>query len=253
MNFTPNLEYPTEEQNLITTLSLLFQDWHLDAKEKTFIKGYTAENMVFDGFYPYFSKQKIKVLFVGREALCLEGNYLDVLYNCYKRNKVGDINLNSYQFHRLMFLVTYGLNNDFIPWDAMPKVTDMTASFATDAGISFAFMNLSKFSNDSGERDTDWGLIDSFSSAFEKSKLNYFNTEIEIINPDLIITMNLESRIDVLGRKEVIKYGNTASYFYLHCNDKKILTIDTFHFSASKQNKDSFYTPIIYGVENCML
>lgn len=236
--------YPNNEKVLYLKLRKLLDSWHQEARKKKFIKGYKADNMVYDGFYPFYTKQSRKILFIGREALGLDGeDYIECVYKGYKEKKVGDRNINQYKFHRLMFYLTYGLLNEFPIWEKIPSAVEI--DFGTKTGISFAFMNLSKFSNESSTWLADWELIDSFINAFTKSEPNYFNEEISVLNPDIIITMNLENRLNVLGKLDVLKYGSQASCYYLNSKRKKIPLIDLYHFSAiRKSDKEEYYKPL---------
>lgn len=246
MNLT-KLNFPTFEHNKLKKLNTLFTQWYESAKEKVFHDDKGSKDIVFDGFYPFFSKQKIKVLFIGRESLGLTGDhYLDTLHWLYKSGEeIGDKQLNQSQFHALKLKISYGLNNDFCPWEEIPSAQSISQSFAEEDGISFAFMNLSKLSNDSADWQANWNLIDSFTEAYKENDINFFNREISIINPDVIITMNLEGRLSNLGELEVIEYDNDVSCYSLNCDNKKVLLMDTYHFSAIKSHKDTFYDPII--------
>ncbi|WP_133013128.1 hypothetical protein [Marinomonas flavescens] len=241
------LNFPTCEKSQLDELNTLFKQWYASAKNKKFIKEKSSEDLVFDGFYPFFSKQKVKVLFIGRESLGLTGDhYLDMLHWLYKSGEnIGKKSLNQSQFHALKLKVSYGLNNGSCPWEEIPSAESISQSFAEENGVSFAFMNLSKLSNDSESWKADWELIDSFTDEFKDEDINFFNKEIEIINPDVIITMNLEGRLANLGELEVLEYGSDVSCFKLTCGSKQILLMDTYHFSAVKKQQDTFYTPII--------
>ena len=243
MKYLPSIEYPEYEIELIERLANLFKDWHEEAQKKKFISDYSADDMVFDGIYPYYLNQKKKVLFIGRESLGINGlNYIEVLYHAYKKNHIGDKHINQNKFHYLMFYIAFGANNEFPNWDEIPAASEMSATFAQNDGLSFAFMNLSKLSNESDGWKADWNLIDSFINAFADSSVNYFNKEISIINPDLIITMNLENRLKVLGTIEPNDYGSDISKYDLKVDDKIIPLIDLFHFSApGKSPKDNYY------------
>lgn len=251
MNLT-KLNFPACEQNQLKELNALFTQWYESAKDKNFHHNKKAKDIVFDGFYPFFSKQSVKVLFIGRESLGLTGDhYLDTLHWVYKNDAVvGNKKLNQSQFHALKLKVAYGLNNNCCPWEEVPSAQEISQSFAEEQGISFAFMNLSKLSNESEEWQADWNLIDSFTGAYKENDINFFNKEIAIINPDVIITMNLEGRLSNLGELEVIEYGNDVSCYNLNCGNRKVLLIDTYHFSAIKNHKDTFYDPIIKHFNN---
>lgn len=243
MEFLPNIQYQQSEEQLLFELASLFKKWHKEAQKKKFIYEYSADDMVFDGIYPYYTNQKKKVLFIGREALGINGlNYIDVLYHAYKNNRIGDKHINQHKFHYLMFYITYGINNGFPIWDNIPSAAELSENFATKNGISFAFMNISKLSNESEEWKADWELIDSFINSFSDSKINYFNEEISIMSPDLIITMNLENRLKALGKIDAIKYGSDISKYSLEVKGKNIPLFDLFHFSApGKSPKEKYY------------
>jgi hypothetical protein len=176
-------------------------------------------------------------------------HYLDCLHSCYKEGKVGEKTLNQSQFHALMLRISYGLNNNNSPWHKIPAAKQIAEQFATERGISFAFMNLSKFSNDSGHYQADWPLIDNFISSFTNQAENLFNTEIEIIDPDIIVTMNLERRLETLGELTTLEYTPNAAYYKIKCGKKSILLMDLYHFSAAKNHEEAFYTPILRGIE----
>ena len=115
-------------------------------------------------------------------------------------------------------------------------------------------MNLSKFSNESGNWVSDEVLIDSFLRISSMLPENYFAKEIELLNPDLIIGMNLnedekKDRYKFLGElKYPIHYGNKGQV----CAQKLITHygeynyIDCYHFSApNKKWDEDYYSPIV--------
>mgnify|MGYP000934652881 FL=1 len=254
MNFRPTIDYPDFEKGVLDELELLFKDWHAEAKTKQFAYEYSADDMVFDGIYPYYTKQKCKILFIGREALGINGlNYIDVLYNAYKGNRIGNKHINQHKFHYLMFYIAYGANNGFPNWNEIPAASELSATFATSSGISFSFMNISKLCNESEDWKADWTLIDSFIDAFKDSKRNYYRDEIAIINPDIIITMNLEIRLAALGKVDVIEYGEDISKYNILINDKNIPLFDLFHFSApGKSPKEKYYDIISKAISGIL-
>lgn len=244
------LDFPDFELEQLTTLNTLFAAWYNNARQMIFESNRTADDIVFDGFFPYFNKQSSKVLFIGRESLGLTGDhYLDLLHGCYKVGRVGDKSLNQTQFHALMLRIAYGLNHNCCLWSDIPAANEIAKTFATADGISFAFMNLSKFSNESDQYQADWPLIDSFTQAFSQLKENYFNKQIEIINPDIIVTMNLEKRLKVLGELSLLEYTPNAAYFRLKCAGRDLLIMDLHHFSAVKTHEENFYIPILNGIK----
>lgn len=94
------------EQKLDIELSALLSEWKkIVCTEKT-----SSELFVEDGFYPFFTQQPVKILFIGREALGMAGlNYVKTLFEAYKANSVGEKSLDEYKFHHLMFYIAYGI------------------------------------------------------------------------------------------------------------------------------------------------
>ena len=241
------LIYPDNETNLQQRLNDLFTEWFEHITRSPLPDNKTQDDLVIDGFYPHYTNQKSKVLFIGREGLDISGeNYIDVLYRAYTiDNTIGDKSLNQAQFHALMLYITYGLNNNYCSWEDIPSASEIAKNFTTEHGVSFAFMNISKFSNDSGNWQADWNLINGFIDASSNGSSNYFSRQIELLHPDIILTMNLESLLNSLGQLDPISYGKDVSAYKLHTAEKEYLLIDMFHFSAVKSQKDCFYSPLL--------
>lgn len=210
----------------------------------------TVEDIVVDGFFPYYSNQACRVLFIGRESLGLSGcNYIDELHYCYTQDyAVGEKSLNQHRFHALMLYLAYGLNHGCPDWETIPMATEIAKTFATDKGVSFAFMNYSKFSNDSGNWKADWSLIERYVDALKGASINFFAKQIEILQPDIILTMNLGNRLKKFGDLTALDSSHCADFYRLNINSKPYLLIDLYHFSAIKNMKDNYYTPVINGI-----
>lgn len=241
------LSYPEAELSVLARLEKLFQEWdfHLAGN------GIPPEIIVHDGFYPYYTFQPVKILFIGREALGIEGwNYIDVLYEAYKDNHVGLRALNQCSFHTTMFYIAYSLNNNGATWQDTPYAEDLSADFASERGISFAFMNLSKLSNES--ESSSWlnkDLVGRFMQASEREGQTFWNKEIEILSPDLIITTNFGDYgyLGCLGnveRQDVDLSDDikrNVGVYMLHAGEKRIPLLDTWHFSAPRKSPERNY------------
>ena len=69
------LDYPESERKLKFEIEKLNDRWKNHLVSMTGEKS-ISEIFVSDGFYPYYTNQKVKVLFIGREALEIAGtNY----------------------------------------------------------------------------------------------------------------------------------------------------------------------------------
>lgn len=246
------LNYTNEDYAIQSRLNELFIELLECAKDKVFPYGRTSKDIVLDGIYPNFSHQKCKILYIGRESLGLTGeNYIDLMHHAYKVDKrIGTQSLNQHQLHSLKLSIAYGLNQNCCSWQEIPQATEIAKTFASEQGVSYAFMNLSKLSNESDDWAVDWQLVDGFIDAFKNSEINFFSKQIDIIQPDIIITMNLEQRLQVLGQITPLEYGSKASYYLLKTPEREYKLFDLFHFSAiGKSRNECFYTPVVQGIK----
>lgn len=238
------MQYTDIEANINRKLVVLFDEW----RETIQSNGLCCDDFVADGLYPYFSEQNKKILFIGRESLGLSGcDYIEALYDDYKKGRIDDDSINSYKFHSLMFYLSWAINNSFPDWKTIPYASELADQFAIQGGFSFAFMNLSKFSNESDSWQADWALIDSFIDVSKHPTKNFFNEQIRLVNPDIIITMNLQGRLQALGSLDVIDHTSNANIccYLLSVDGKKIPLYDMFHFSApNKKGDGNYYTPL---------
>jgi hypothetical protein len=189
---------------------------------------YVISDITTYGIFPRYTEQKLKILFIGREARGLSGhNYMDVLFNAYKESRVGDAHLNQAAFHRRMLKVAYYLNNPNADVEEIPAATEIAKDFGCSGGCSFAFMNLSKFSNESDSWNTKWDLLN-------ESNLDHEFTKrfVEIVSPDLIISMGIRNELKkVFSFKDEGNLGS-ALLFSITEKDKIIDWIDGYHYSA---------------------
>jgi hypothetical protein len=248
MQFCPSIAYPDFELAKLKELDELFQQWYMEAKNNVLPDGYSAEDLVFDGFYPYYTRQNQKILFIGRETRGMPGcHYIDVLLKAYKENKIGNQHINTNLFAKRMFYVAHGIINGFPEWDKIPWAVEISKSFGTEKGISFSFMNISKFSNDSDSSwQSNWELINASYKLASEGRKTFIAREIEILEPDIIISMNLGDKMDAFGEvKEIERTHRVNAHILNTATKKNILLLDTFHFAAPGKNDESdFYTPI---------
>jgi hypothetical protein len=60
MNLT-TLDFPDFEQERLENLNQLFSAWYDNAKKQSFENEKSCDDIVFDGFYPYYSAQVCKI------------------------------------------------------------------------------------------------------------------------------------------------------------------------------------------------
>lgn len=241
-----------EEKDLDKKLEKLFSAWIKElSKALTSSEEDVRNRFVKDGFYPFYLKQSgKKILFIGREALGMEWaadvGYTKTLLEGYKSGIVGETSLNKYKFHALMFYITYLIKNYGLKYSEIDYATVLAKDyFAKEDGISFAFMNLSKFSNENKSWQLDKPLFDSFVD----NSGNFIAEEIELLNPDLIITMNINDKFDKMGCIGDPVSTNDDVYLYEWKKDEKSKNViplaDMWHFSAPrKASEDDYITPL---------
>lgn len=247
MNYIPSLEYPESERPTLLSLKQLFLDWQdaINQHSQSF-EDYTSSDFVFDGFYPYYFAQPVRVLFVGRESRGLSGhNYIEVLHQCYTQSlPIGSQSLNQAKFHRLLFYVTYALNNPSCDWSDIPYPSEMSRTFAKPKGLSFAFMNISKFSNERVAWQAIPELMDC-SISTSRAERNFIRDQVRILRPNVIVTMNLGQSLELLGDGlQLLERSKEINAYQLDIG-KPCLLLDSFHFSAvSKPDRECYVDPI---------
>lgn len=248
--------YDDNEKLLLGQLNKLFMDWHkcfTDAQGNNgyLVRDFSANDMSFDGFYPGYLKQKNKLLFIGKEGRGLSGiNYLDCLYEAIKKKHIGNKTLNQSEFHRRMIYLSYAIQNNQHNYSDIPYADVLSPDFGTEK-ISFSFMNLSKFSNESESFQADYELINK-SVELSTSNRNFIQEEIDILSPNVIIAMNINNYFRYFGEtKELVFIDNlnAVKVFDLKIKNKSFLLLDTYHFSAVMKENEYFFDPIIRAIE----
>ena len=246
-------KYPVSELARFDSIENMFREWQAEcAKSKNGIVRENADGLVRDGFYPYYTKQPKRILFIGREAYDLEGcDYIEKFLHVYRHGKrVGrSKHLNQHFFHARMLHIAWGLLNGMPDWEEIPWADEIGDSFGTENGISFSFMNLSKISNESGGTKSNFRVIDAFCDESTKSR-NFIAEEIALLEPQIIITMNLEDRLDFIGNCEPIEQNPNVTPYRFDTNGHRALLLDCWHFSATtKKNVRDYYEPICEAVK----
>jgi hypothetical protein len=246
MQFSPSIDYPASERLALKRLEGLFRDWHQHFADCGSELGRLADHMVVDGFYPHYFSQKKRILFIGWESVGIPGDhYIDILYDRYRHKRnVGDRHINVCKFHRLLMYITHGVLNRMCGWPDIPYASEICDSFGDAHGISFAFMNLSKFSNDVWQ--ADHAVIDAVCALSTQTR-NFIEREVAILEPDIVIAMCMNRRDDLesIGQSSRIHASENAQSFWLVSAGHQSLLVNTWHFSAwRKGDLRCFYDPI---------
>jgi hypothetical protein len=242
MQFKP--EYPPNEKPKLDLLENLFREWHQHfASHELGLEKF----MVCDGFYPHYFSQKKRILFIGWEAYELAGcNYIDVQYKVYRYDKhISNQPLNRIKFLARMIYIAFGILNGMPEWQKIDYADKLGDTLGKDDGLSFAFMNISKLSNESGGTAADWGLINEAYRLSTEGR-NFIQEEVAILEPHIIITMRLGDKITSLGQLKKIHASEQANSYWLDNRGHRALLIDTaWHFSnRGKKAITDYYIPI---------
>ena len=254
--------YPKKEISKLNEINKLLKQWEKEVSNAKVPfrdegrKKYDG-NLLFswDGFFPYYFGQKPKVLFVGREDRewwYTVKEWMDIF-------KKAD--LSNQGFFVPLLQILYGINNNFtIDYINAPDRNEIAETIGTEKGLSFAILELSKYGNkneDSGKH-YDKELMKRFFKDSNLDKFNYFEKELSILDPDIIVTMNIwelpniKNYINkyIFPENEII---HSMKYIDLHkvkINNRNVPLLDTYHFSApGKNNQDNqvekyFYNPV---------
>ncbi|NLF52268.1 MAG: hypothetical protein GX577_14155 [Leptolinea sp.] len=229
------MNYPSDEIGLKNRIDELNARWEAACPD-----GFLSY-----GFYPYYTKQKYRILFVGREAHSMSyDDYIQVKYKDYI-NASGDTNGN---FHRRIFYLTYGLLNDFPEFAIIPHSSDIAKGDFAHGRLSFAFMNVSTIGNETGDTNTQW-------PEYEKSNKDgqRFRKEmIEILAPNIIVCAYCGWDITQLAdRFESLESSELVTTEQLFFGSISCLRFDTYHWCATNapsvgglNDEDGFYNPL---------
>lgn len=246
------LEFTFNDMHYVYALNDLHKQW-IDILKNNHISKELIDCYVTDGIYPNYSNQKLKILFIAREILGLGGcDYIETLFNAFKNHYVGGKSLNKNKFFALQMYIAYGLIKNEKSYGDIPWANTIADTFGTDEGISFAFINISKFSNESKNWQSDYDLISKFLNG-SSSDENMFAKEIDIINPDIIIGMNLDELYYKIGKLSDSKHFGNKQQVCLQkiATSKKSYTlIDCYHFSAPYKGWErDYFNPVFEAFE----
>ncbi len=242
-----------EEIKRMIRIDELMKDWATYIHQKQWERNGKVAIFVEDGPFPYYWNQRTKILFIGRE-LYGKRNEGDPPTISYWNERECMEKLGIFQ-SRLLYLA-YGILHGECSedtWKKMDTATKLNSIFATsnNEGFSYAFMNASKILNE----DSTYVKKDGPFWKFTEDKVNraFFVREIELLDPDIIISGNLNDLKfwEFEEFKAKLEQYNDWNYHKDDCfvwkyemSNKKILLLDGHHFSATGDTYKKFYDPI---------
>lgn len=254
------LVYEGFEQTKYEELEALFVEWRKQLACEWQVD-LEKINTIFveDGFYPGYYNQNPRILFMGREGRGLADcyTYTGCLFQWYKEGILDGKKLENSQFHSLICYLTYAFkmywaNGTFPRWNDIPWASEIGSGIGTHNGCSFAFMNLSKISNDSKQFNTDYATMSRFLDASKKG--DFIAREIDILDPTLIVTMNFSPYFSSAGIEVVTDENHTIEFDANHdvcfqfakIGGKIRPLLDMWHFSAwTKDMNSNYYNPLM--------
>lgn len=263
-NMPNKFVYSDFEKQKNKELEFLFSDWIKQlSKNKTPIdngnkeKTTPADCFAKDGFFPgYFDENNLKVCFIGRETRLIGGHdFRDTTKEFFEI----DFSKNNNWWRHILYIV-YGIKTKGeFKFEEIPDSLGILNEMYDSKKYGFASINISKYSNDNKSNwQTNINLVHRFLKDSELEKTNFFQKELEILNPDVIITANLWDIIEsdyinlclpesnFSETKNIIHNGESiAEYGKYNLNGKTIDFIDLYHFSAKKSDKYCYYNPVM--------
>jgi len=145
--------------------------------------------------------------------------------------------------------VAWGIANEIPEWQEIPYASEISDAFGIADGLSFAFMNISKMSNESeNSRQSDWVTINAAHELSVRVR-NFQRDQVAILEPHIVVTMNLGGKLSTLGKRSLIRESEQANSYWLDTDGHLSLLIDTFHFSAPrKKGEADYYQPICNAI-----
>jgi len=208
-----------------------------------------------DGFYPGYYSRKPKVLFIGREPRWAQTDgYTDNIAQ-FMLDFIENDDHNQSSFTRRLLYIVEGIKyKGTLNFNEVTKKTanEIIKKIKKTNDFGYAVINISKYSN--GAKDgskANYKLIDSFLEHSNLEKNKFFQKELAILDPDIIITLNLfngkikQKYLDLcFGKMTQVDGSSKADEYDIKISNKYRKLIDIYHLSSYYPNKD-YYEPIM--------
>jgi hypothetical protein len=257
--------YTQAEQNKINQLDELFDKWEDNIDENMKNNDFEGKRPFFvrDGLFPHFTDKKCKILFIGRESLSKSESDLTIIDKYKINNPIDNENktLNQDPYRRIPFYLSYALQHNSDNYENFPSASEIAEKAFTENenSISFALMNVSKFSNDSEtSANVDKDLMMNFWFNSFNQNIDFFKEELKIIQPDIIITCDLGGinywpnlldedykTADITFEEDILPINGDVYEIHIDGISHVVPVIDSYRFSARKPIKKCFVEPLI--------
>lgn len=213
-----------------------------------------ADLFTLDGAFPGYASAFPKILFIGRESrFAPTGDRISSDLVWFKTLSSDD-GLGSY-WRRIISMVYMIQAGGKCAPEQLPDARDILAQMKATDNYGFAIMNISKYLNTADDSGTsNFTLINQFLKDSELDKRNFIREEIELLEPDIIITANLwdcgikRKYIDMIFPPRdmsapVCDSKNKVCLQNFRLNGRTIKRLDTYHFSCPGNDQELFYDP----------
>jgi len=235
----------------------LMQDWHKTVSSSEIFSNEENKNIncgdifSYDGFFPGYYGTRPKVLFIAREPRDRGDNTKNAI-DTFKRENMNQRAL--IFWGRILRMFNIIQNNGMI--DENISADEIVKPMNDINNYGFAVMNISKYESRIGAIK-DKILINQFFKDSKFDKRNFIREELELLDPDIIITANIfdgtikNENMDryfgkpvPLNENVVVDSKCVATLNTIKIKDKNVKLIDTYHFSSRFNDMEYFYKPI---------
>jgi hypothetical protein len=149
-----------------------------------------------------------------------------------------------------MIKIAYGILNGMPEWNKIDDADKLGDMLGTANRLSFACMNISKLSNKSDQFQTDKEVCDE-AHRLSTDGRNFIEEEIALLEPQIVIAMNLEDqKLASLGKLSASIHNSADVHsFWLESSGHRSLLINSWHLSWWVGNDIAdYYDPICEAI-----
>lgn len=239
------VEWPNYEHALLVGVGDLMTRWKASLQKQS---QEDHDSFISDGFYPNYTRQRCRILFIGREAYGDGGwDYIETFIPHYQGKT--PLKERGGWFHHRLLWIAWGLLKRVPSWGELPELPELFPHFGkpeSEGGFSFAFMNANKLPNQESTR-MRWDSLDQFVAHSQAFILE----EIALLHPDVVISMNMNDRESyrALGF-HYDEHADAGGNVAIHHFPDGTPFLDTYHFSSSKSPDANIYAPLVQALQN---
>lgn len=228
--------YPNADFALLDELDALMGEWSCAEKSLCFVS---------DGIFPYYTQQRVKVLFVLRESRRVRADIIsecvDHFWDAYACSK----RLRTELHYKRMLKILHGIRQGFPHWRSLPRPAQLAESFGRAAGMSCALIHLCKPSLWTSTSDRA-ALKRSLRIAGEG---DFLRREVRLLQPDMILVCGAPACIPLLvdhaPKRPIDMIDGHLGVYPCRLGDRQVCVMSMWHLGAPDRSAEScFYLPL---------